>query len=298
MKRSALLLLILSFVLLSFACDDDDSKDQSQDTGPANEVNAKIEGGSADTEVKGESEDSQEGMYFATVAGGELTVYLASSAGEVIFFTVDTNQVTVPGDASVNGELTGPAYITYTAGITINEGNSGSITVSNCPNTVGTVVKGSFNNIGMLDTSTETANGTFSGDYRATIVTSDGSAQCAEEPDPETDAIDDISTDVGPSPGPACVNDSCDGPCCPYIEPIGTCQVGCTTGVCTTEDLMGCMNCMSNCIIDSGLPDDEACMTPLTPLTECSKTHQCEGNIYGEDECLATFCCEEYKAAF
>lgn len=260
--------------------------------GPANQVDAEIEGGSAAGAVEGESEESQAEQNFATLNEGRLDVYLSSNAG-IVFFTVNVGATEVPGRVSIDGDLLGSGFLNITGVTGIFEGTGGTITVNQCPNDGG-VITGTFNDVTLQNAATQSADGTLSGTWRATIAQNDESATCTV-PDP-------VDTDAGGNdPDPVCDLDVCDGPCCPYVEPIATCQAGCVTSPACLDPFNpdGCIECLDDCVTESGVLEDAACSDKYTDYAACEEAQGCaelEDEAY--ESCMTTNCCDEVSAAF
>ncbi|MCB9507645.1 MAG: hypothetical protein H6700_08840 [Myxococcales bacterium] len=263
--------------------------------GPANEVDATISGGAGGTvDLEGESDTSAEGQYYATVAAGLLDVTLFSTAGAVTFH-IDATDAEMPGQFTVNMPPEGSFATVATAGM-ISNSTGGSISINQCPGAVGSVITGTFNNISLED-AMGGAGGTLSGTFRATLVISDESITCHVEP--ETDAGGG-GTDAGGGGG-SCDLSVCDGPCCPYVEPIATCQQGCgfSSACMNPMDPTGCIQCFEDCVTDSGAYEDAACSSLYPPYEQCEQNSGCaelEGDAY--DSCLEQNCCDEIAAAF
>jgi hypothetical protein len=299
--RTRLLLSLIAAIASSplVACGDDAGGEETNDStdtgggpgpGPANEVDAEIEGGTAAGAVEGESEESEAEQNYATLHEGRLDVYLASNAG-IVFFTVNVADTEVPGRVSVDGDLLGSGFLNISGATGVFEGTGGSISVNQCPNDGG-VVTGTFNDVALRNAATQSADGTLSGTWRATIAQNDESATCVV-PDP-------VDEDAGGSE-PVCDLETCDGPCCPYVEPIATCEQGCIMSQACMDPFNadGCIECLDQCVVDSGVLEDAECGEKYTDYAACEEAEGCaelEDDAYYT--CMESNCCAEVAAAF
>ncbi|NQW62040.1 MAG: hypothetical protein HQ461_04345, partial [Deltaproteobacteria bacterium] len=65
---------------------------------------------------------------------------------------------------------------------------------------------------------TQSPDGTLSGSFRATVVNSDGSANCAAPVETDTGTVDTGTADTGGGGGSCAAHpEVCPGPCCPYL---------------------------------------------------------------------------------
>jgi hypothetical protein len=253
------------------------------DPGPqaeGNAVTAAISGGSAET-LKGESKTSAPRQFYASVANGELAVYLASAGGSVIFFTVDMQKHPLPARVPAGGALGDSGYLSVTSAAGVYESNrSGSIVLDQCPDQQGKQLSGSFDKIQLKGVMGGAS--TLSGTFKVMIVLHDGSHRCAGG-EPST------------SP-PGCSVSGCDGPCCPYQACVAGCHAGCVQSKCAGMDMIGCFNCIRGC------PDtckvSAACRGRLQALDACAQKHSCEPGPAEESSCVGQHCCAEYKASF
>ena len=290
-----LILSILLVTMLAWGCGNDSASDDdsnSEPTGPSNQLNANVMGGSQSGDVSGSSEMSAPSENYATVASSELTVFLTSAESGVISFTLDTSTAEVPSSYMVNRGLDGPAYLTWTSPSGIFEGGSGSIQLDTCPNDPGAVVTGRFNGIQLINSITEAPDGELNGTFTTRIIQSDGSALCAQTSTP-ADPEGMMSTEEA-SPGPQCPNSDCDGACCRFLPTLETCITGCiTTG--NPLDFMALITCITDC--EAPLLMDSSCGPAYRGLGMCAQQNMCESGL-DDNECIATNCCEEYKVAF
>lgn len=273
--------------------------------GPANEVSASVEGGESAGSVEGASEESEQGLYHGAVLGGQLIVSLASGQGDVLFFELDTAFGQAPGGFRASRQSDGAAFLTYTTASgtpAIYESNGGQITVDQCPNEADSIVTGSFDDVALINSLTEGDGGVLNGQWRVVVVSSDGSADCVPEPEDNNDANNDVNNggdDGGNNDsGGACENDTCDGPCCPYLPALESCVQGCFSDECLGFDAQLCADCLDGCYEESGMLGDPACATPLEALLECSEANQCDDGDASGEACVAENCCEEDQAAF
>ena len=292
------LLVPLTFAL-AFACGGDDASEtdgnngssnaNSANSGPANEIEGSVEGGSQPGSVSASSETSTPSQNYGAVADKVLTVFLASANG-IISFTVDTETGEAPGSYAVGSDLDGPAYLTWTAPGGIFEGASGTIQLDTCPNDANTRVTGRLQNIGLTNTITMAGEGTLDATFAVTIVQSDGSAVCTQKPSGNSE-----NGSSGPSPGPQCSNDVCDGPCCPFLPAFTTCILDCQ-GTCSDPLMfMACVSCMTDC--EKPMRDDPECGSAFTALETCAQTNMCDPGLE-DNTCIAANCCDEYRGMF
>lgn len=260
--------------------------------GPDYQVEGEISGGSMAGSVDSESEQSQAMQYSAVVFENELSVYLATPSG-ILFFKYDTGSQEIPGAVSVGRELDGPGFLTLTTATGVFEGDGGQIRVDLCPNDQGTTITGQISGVGLVNALDGSSDGSLTASFRATVVQSDASAMCAPVSSNNGGGGEDVS------PGGQCENNTCDGPCCPYLPAYQQCILSCTTNECqNVADPFGCFNCLTGCLEESGMLDDAACSEPLMDLAQCSNENGCEGGDLTEDECIANNCCAEHKATF
>jgi hypothetical protein len=260
--------------------------------GPANEVNARVEGGSSAGDVSGVSEMSVPNQFHASVAAGDLIVFLTSGNG-VVQFTLDTNDQSAPGAYPVNEELDVDADLSIVSPTGIRTGTGGNIVLDNCPND-GARVTGRFDGVSLVNVATGAPDGTLSGTFAATIVSSDGSANCVEEPMMMGGGGIPGGGD-GPSPGPMCPNDACDGPCCPLLDDLFNCSNECIPmDAMEIPDFAALVMCLVQC--EQILLDDPACGPKFRDLTGCIDENMCERSLE-DNPCLAENCCDEFKAA-
>ncbi|MCB9544078.1 MAG: hypothetical protein H6703_16745 [Myxococcales bacterium] len=266
--------------------------DMGAPSGPANEVDARVEGGSAAGDVDGQSEQSVEGQYHAVVNEGRLDVFLASERG-VIYFTVDTGTAPIPGSYPAGRALDGAGHLTFTTPMGIFESDGGSIRVSGCPNEAGARVTGRFEGVSLVNVMTDGADGTLDGEFTATIVLTDGSAQCMDD-----GGMGGMGGGGGGgiSPGPQCANDTCDGPCCPFIPPFQECALGCFQNSCMDPfNPQPCITCLDECY--RPMREDPNCGPRIEALDRCSQENECDASLE-DNPCVAANCCDEYRGAF
>jgi hypothetical protein len=283
---------------LAFSCGEDDGSNSDENngssanntaTGPANEISGSVEGGSQPGDVSASSETSTPSQNYGAVANKVLTVFLASANG-IISFTVNTETGEAPGSYAVGPDLDGPAYLTWTAPGAIFEGVSGTIQLDTCPNDANARVTGRLQNVGLTNAITMASDGTLTATFAVTIVQSDGSAVCTEKPSGNSE-----NGSSGPSPGPQCSNDICDGPCCPFLPAFTTCVLDCQ-GTCTDPLMfMACISCMTAC--EKPMRDDPACGSAYTALEGCAQRNMCEPGL-DDNTCIASNCCDEYRGMF
>jgi len=248
----------------------------------ANEVNAQIEGAGA-TAVTGQSETTVPQQFAATVAGGELTVYLVSSSGTLIFFRLDMTKTPLPGRVTAGEALDSPAYLNVTSpgGIFESKG-AGQIVVDQCPDAKGKEITGSFDNVAL--TSPLGGESKLSGSFKVTLMLHDGSHHCGETPTKPTE---------GP---PGCSVAACDGPCCPYQACMASCMTGCMQTSCMGLDVMACFSCLTGCPDKCGV--SQQCRSCLQTLDGCAQKFSCEPAPPEDSPCVGQNCCSEYKACF
>ncbi len=267
--------------------------DMGVGSGAANEVDARVEGGSAAGEVQGESDESVEGQYYATVNEGRVQVYLAGASG-VVFFDIDTETAAIPGSYTAGRELDGPAFLTLTTPTGIFESSGGTISVSGCPNEVGAQITGRFQGVGLFNVATESDDGTFEGEFAATVAVSDGSAQCDDGGMGGMGGMGG-GGELSISPGPSCQNDTCDGACCPLLPAYVDCVIACQPQCMNPLDFQACIECFQAC--EQPLIDDPECGPAYTALNDCGQANMCEPGLE-DNPCIADNCCDEFRSAF
>ena len=283
------------------------SSDTGAGAGPAYEVNATVSGGSSPGSFSGSTEAAVEGQNTASVFEGGVVVTLASSDGTIIAFHVDTNATQIPGTVTVTGAPPDGTWLTTTGATGIRESSGGGIRIGQCPNTVGTTISGSFENVALNNAATQLPDGTLSGSFRATVVTSDGSANCAAPVQPDTGTTDTGSSDAG---GGSCAANTevCTGPCCPYIDAYGSCLTTCIFAG-NPFDPATIANCANSCKDEAGITGDAACNSAWTALEACDATYGCsqleetpacnaDNNCDPTENCLLANCCAQEIAAF
>lgn len=283
------------------------SSDTGAGAGPAYEVNATVSGGSTPSSFTGSTETAVEGQFTASVFQGALIVNLASADGTVISFQVDTTGAQLPGSVAITGAPPEGTWLTTTGASGVRESSGGAIRVGQCPNTVGTTISGSFENVTLNNVATQSPDGTLSGSFRATVVNSDGSAICAAPVETDTGTVDTGTSDAD---GGSCAAnpDVCTGPCCPYLEPYGTCLSGCIFAG-NPFDPATIAACAISCKDDSGITGDAACNGPWIALEQCDTDNGCsqlqetpacnaDNNCDPTELCLLDNCCAQTIAVF
>jgi hypothetical protein len=215
----------------------------------------------------------------------------------IISAGIDTSGAEVPGSFTVTPTLEGTWFNATLASATaagIFGGTGGSITVDFCPNDVGAVVAGTFNNVTTTDEITGGDGGTFNGEWRATVVQSDGSITCAAP-------VVEPPADTGTPSGECSVDpEQCDGPVCPYAEFVQNCLVENCFALCQNPmEFEACFACTGQCAEDSGIQDDAEALRLATAVDDCSGSAGCddlEDDAY--DACLIANCCAEVSAAY
>jgi len=318
--KKTLLFASLSLALGLTACGDDpvittngDTGGSSTDTGgsteppagPAYEAEVEVSGGPVEGSSTGSTETAAEGAFHAVVFEGDIIVFLTTGdtgSAMVINANIDTNGGDVPGTFNVTEGLDGTwfnATVADATGGAILDGTGGSITVDFCPNEVGAVVAGTFNNITTTDQLTMGDGGTFNGEWRASIVQSDGSVSCPPPAEPEPDV--GTGTDTGSTDECAIDEENCTGPVCPYEEFIAECIFENCLSLCENPmEFEACFECAAQCEEDSGIADDAEAVRLLTEFNECSENAGCE-DLDDDDEyeaCAISNCCEEVAAAY
>jgi hypothetical protein len=277
--------------------------------GAAYEAKVEVSGGPAEGTSTGSTEAAAEGQFYAVVFQGSIDIFLTtgdSGTAMIISAGIDTNGGEVPGTFTVTEGLDGTSFnatIADTTGGGILDGTGGSITVDFCPNEEGNVVAGSFNNITTVDQLTMGNGGTFNGEWRATVVQSDGSVSCPEpEPEPGTGVVDTGSgNETGGGNECGLNTNSCTGPVCPYEEFIAECTFENCTSTCSNPmEFEGCFGCLAQCEEDSGIADDAEAASLVTALNACSNNAGCD-EIEDEDAydtCVINNCCSELVSAY
>ena len=209
---------------------------------PANEINAQITGSDGSTSsLAGSAETIMPESNQAVVLGGTLTVFLSASDGSLTTFDVNAPADAIPGTVSITSEGGSGTWLTIASMEGIYTSSGGSITVNQCPE-AGEVITGTFD-VELNDFFGGTSS--LTGEWRATVETSDNSITCVViEPEPaETETTGEESgggtgegTGEGTGGSGACDLEVCDGPCCPYIDPVLDCQMDCFNGACNPID--------------------------------------------------------------
>ena len=279
--------------------------------GPANEIDAQITSSDgSSTMVSGSAEDLTPESNQAVVDRGTLTVFLSASDGTLTTFAVDAPSDAIPGTVSITSEGATGTWLTIVSIEGVYTSSGGSITVKQCPE-AGEVVTGTFD-VELNDFSGGTS--ALTGTWRATVALSDNSITCRViEPEPTPGGGmgggtgDGTGDGTGGGTGGACeLNpDNCDGPCCPFIEPVIGCQIECQEGPCNPVssgfDASGaeCVECVTAC--EDIYLDDPECSGPIVALEECSADSGCDELDRFEDEhlaCVDANCCAELQTAF
>lgn len=281
--------------------------DTGAGSGPDYQVNATVSGGSTPGSFTGSTETAVEGQNTASVFEGSIIVNLTAADGTIISFHVDTNSSQIPGTVAITGAPPDGTWLTTTGAAGIRESSSGGIRVGQCPNTVGTTISGSFENVALNNVTTQSPDGTLSGTFRATVVTSDGSANCAAPVETDTGTTDTGTTDGG---GGTCgANpDDCTGVCCPYLDAYGSCLSSCIFAG-NPFDPATIAACAESCKDDSGISGDAACNSAWNALEQCDTANGCsqleetpacnaDNNCDPTQNCLLDNCCAQTIAAF
>lgn len=275
--------------------------------GPANEIDAQIAGSDGSTTtVSGSAEDLTPEINQAVVDRGTLTVFLSASDTTLTTFAVDAPSDAIPGTVSITSDGAIGTWLTIASLEGVYTSSGGSITVNQCPE-AGEVVTGTFN-VDLNDFFGGTS--ALTGTWRATVAVSDNSITCRviePEPTPGDGTGDDTDDDTGDGTGGACEfnPDNCDGPCCPFIEPVIECQIECQSGPCNPinpgfdESGQECVECLIAC--EDIYLDDPECSGPIVALEECSADSGCdELDRFGDEylACVDANCCAELQTAF
>jgi len=280
------------------------NSDTGAGAGPDYQVDATVSGGSAPGSFTGSTETAVEGQNTASVLLGGVIVNLASADGTIISFRVDTNSSQIPGTVAITGAPPEGTWLTTTGATGIRESSGGAIRIGQCPNTAGTTISGSFENVALNNVTTQSPDGTLSGTFRATVVTSDGSANCAAPVEADTG-----TADTGGGGGSCAANpEVCTGPCCPYLEPYSTCLSGCIFAG-NPFDPAAIAACAISCKDDSGITGDAACNGPWMALEQCDAANGCsqledtaacnaDNNCDPTELCLLDNCCAQTIAVF
>jgi hypothetical protein len=281
MRRT--LFVSLSLVLLSCGGEgtggnsNSDGKGESKGT-----VDATIEG-QGGVSLKGEAASPIPKQFAATVAAGELAVYLAGADGAVVFFRIDMSKKPLPNKVPPGASLADPAFLTVTTptGIFESGGAGGEIIIDQCPDASGKEITGSFQNVTLKNPLG--GQNKLTGNFKVVVSLHDGTHKCTgSKPQPK-----------GP---PGCSVAVCDGPCCPYQACMTSCLTGCVTTSCKGMDVMGCFNCMNGCPDKCNVSGE--CRSCLEPLNDCAQKHQCDPAPPEESPCVGQHCCSEFKACF
>jgi hypothetical protein len=304
-------LLAASLSLFAMGCESDSGDDGAGSvlTGGAKdsakpyavEVEASGDDGTAPASIKGDADAALPGMYVADFAMGELVVYLQGSDMSTIFFTVDTNQASVPGDVAMGNSLDSAGFLVYTTPMgMIYESTGGTLNLDTCPDGMGAVVTGSLDKVVVTSVAADIGMGgtmNLSGTFKVTVATHDGSERCVAAPQPESTDNPEVVQDVEQSGPPGCSVVGCDGPCCPYGPCMSSCLFTCMQEKCMNPaTMMECMNCDPDCLEECNV--DQACISKLEIVAQCAADNECEPGPMEESPCLGAHCCSEYDAAF
>lgn len=277
-----------------------------------NEADVQVSG-SESKDIEAESTETTDSTTFGGgIAAEILNLFITSSDETAISVVIDTAKVELPGSVTVGDFFDSPpAYITMTSisGTTTkiykSFAESGTLTIDQCPTEAGVAVTGKFNGTKLRQeggSDEVTLNGTFN---LVVAAAANPTLHCkapAVEPEPE------------PSPEPAtgggCPEKrTCDGPCCPYAECIGTCQAKCAgfdltnpfappgEGPCAQAGQeQECIACMEGCYDECEV--SAACKTAGTALGQCAENAGCDPAAEDSDTCVEEHCCDELHATF
>ena len=251
----------------------------------------------------------------ASIAGSILSIYLVAPSGSTISAVVETTEelrapgsftVTVPPDATF------VTWLNPLAGQTL-ESSSGTITLENCPKVAGDKIKGSFDNVqlvNLFDDSTQTLNGSFD----IALYAVSGSLFCTEAPVTNEDmggGMNDRDMGGGMNDrdmggGQTCDATICDDPnsnCCPYAQCMATCEFNCLTQdpACSdpfNADPVKCGQCLEACLDSCNVSQE--CRSAYVELSTCESNAGCDeaSDEDAELECSKQNCCAELKATF
>jgi len=258
-----------------------------------NSVDATVSG-SASAQVQNEQANPAPNVFGAGVAGGTLSLWITGQDGTFVTVIVDTEATPIPATVTVGEPTVATAWVTMsssTAMIYNTFDGSGTITINQCPAANGAGLTGTFNNV-KLKSELDGSEVTLDGSFNLLVGAYAGGLTCKSEPvnnEPDVIGGDD-------STGGSCTQETCDGPCCPYVA----CQTQCAFACVTSPDCMGgdgvaCNACVLGCWDECDA--SAACISAIDALASCAETHGCDTS--GEDTtCAETHCCSELQAAY
>lgn len=241
----------------------------------------------------------------ASIAGPILSIYLVAPSGSTITAIVETTEsVRTPGAFTVMAppEGTNVSWLNPIAG-QIFSSESGTIQLENCPKAMGDKVKGSFENVQVIneiDGSTQTLNG----DFDIALYAVSGALFCTEAPVNDMGGnMNDNDMGGGGQTCDATICDDANRNCCPYAQCMATCEFNCLTQdpSCSnpfSADPVKCGQCLDACLDSCNVSQE--CRTAYGELSTCESNAGCDeaADEDAELECSKQNCCTELKAAF
>ncbi len=254
--------------------------------------------GAAELQVKGTQPTPDPNSFGANIGDARLTLLLLGDDGTAITAILDTTNSPLPGEVPVGtpNEVSWVTVAVPTAGHVYNtfEG-SGAVVINQCPGGPGDAFTGSFNGIRLKD---EVQQGeiTLNGTFNLMVATAAGPGLNCKPTTSGPDASTGTDTTTGGDTGPVdlCPMETCDGPCCPFAQCIGQCQLDCVMQTCLSNPA-GCEQCMTGCYPQCNV--SAACQTAADAVQACSVANGCDSVDDEDDTCLKTHCCTELQAA-
>lgn len=287
----------------AYACGDDSSGGGDGTNNPdSSSFDVQVSADSGNENLEASQDDSQAGQssWGATIAGPSLHLTLMTSDGTTMSAVVITSETAkAPGEFTA-GDLSSGTFISLTsamAGNTFNSTGTGTITLENCPRTVGEHVKGSFNGVVLEGQAGGNATKTLDGSFDVVVYAKAGDLFCNEssgnnDPSDNNDTSDNNDPQV-------CRADLCveGGACCPYIDCVNSCQLQCITSAeCAGgTNPAACAACASGCLDSCNVSAE--CRTAYVDLNTCNEANSCGANPDTEEQCLKDNCCSELNAA-
>ena len=282
------------------ACgDDSNDNDNNNASGSQNTFNATVEGQNAPGPVSNDTPEPQQGVMFAQGAGSILQLFMLDKDGKMnINVFVDTSVHTLPGTVPVT-EINGSAFVQMTimtTGIPYeSQAGQGTIEFSKCANVVGQRIEGRFNNVVLKDSTMLGGDFTLNGTFSLTFLNQAGTLTCAQA---SNNSNNHSNNNNNSNNNNTCTHEMCSDPghsCCPYMQCLGGCFMGCAMSDCMGTDVASCNGCLLGCYPTCNVSGE--CQTAATALETCMSDAGC--NMSDEDPaCAKQHCCSEFTATF
>ncbi len=236
--------------------------------------------------VSHENDEAVPNQFSAVINDRTIVIYLMTSPTAIIHIVGETNDGhSLPGNLKIN-------ELTYTDGANLYIYQSGTVSLDECPSTIGDIFTGKLTDVKVKNEATNVTK-TINGEFSVTVVNVAAPALVCggseETPDEQT------APECGYSA------DQCeDGVCCPYVECFNACFIkDCMTTCADPNKMTECLSCMGACDSNCQPQMTSACETAFNALNTCMDNHGCD-NLVDDAEiaCARTYCCNELKAAF